>query len=855
MDMIVSKFRIGLVIISFVIFSQNLYPQSLNELYDNLKINFDGNGKFEVGGPFAGIELHNSQPLLQRISFFYPTANSIDLSTDYWLRDTSFIASMLLQIDDEFELFDHNKFNVEVTPFNIKFINKNELRRIEISYRFAKHKPAMLMQIEIINLSDSEKYFNLTTHLEASLRTSHTFTLKDKAYTRFYRKGFSIIAEHEDYETQNVRLFSINAGEDPEAYGLTGNLNYVTSNKMEYLKRLRLNNPGDEKDYYGRPAFTYRYDKTLKPDGKMIIKQIIGSSKEGETEELIEYLIDNYEKEIEDYENYVLTKSGKEQIIKTGDDVIDHSVQWARAILETNVHYLDGDFVPMPCPAEYNFYFTHDVLLTNLAVINFDTERVKSDLQFIMKHADNEHTIPHAYYWKDSSYVTEYAGADNWNHFWFLINCASYLRHTNDIEFLSKLYPFIERSLTLVMQNKKEDDLIWAYQPDWWDIGSKFGPRAYMTLLAAKSIRDYIYISSVLNKNLNRLNEWETLSLNMKNSLETRLWNSDNNYLMNYYEKGVPDPHYYTGSLLSAHFGVLSAEKKQKLIETASNVLLDPEIGIYNVYPMDFNELQEYLELLANEAGEPFYYANGGVWPHGSAWYALGLISNSKKKEALDFVKKTMTVKGIMNGPNGQPAMYEYRIAKKDDPAVYGVVDKPQFLWAGGWYLYVLYHLFILNENDWNISLDPFFTDKIKNLEIIFNYFGLKMKINAIDDAEDFSSLKIANEIYPTCVLPAIKPSSSNIELVKSGLPILKSTEAVLTKIDYTEEKKSLTFSLSAFPGHNNRTVISSLLMPNKILIDEKELKDYKVSEKNNYYLITFEFIHPEKETRVEIKF
>lgn len=853
--MSVLKFRIGFFIVLFAFFLQNHYAQSFDDLYDELKINFDGNGKFEVGGPFAGIELHHSQPLLQRVSFFYPAANSIDLSTDYWTRDTSFISSMLLQIDNSFELIDSSKFAVEVTPFNIKFINKNELRLLEISYRFAKNKPAMLIQIEVTNLSGKESKFNLLTHLEASLRTSHTFTLKDEAYTKFYRKGFSIITEYEDYETQNVRLLSLNTGEEPAAYGLIGNLNYVASKKMDHIKALNLNDPSHEKDYYGRPAFTYRYEKILKPGEKMIIKQIAASTKEGETEELIDYLLNNYEKEIEEYENYVFTKSCKNQIIKTGDQVIDHSVQWAKAILETNVHYLNGDFVPMPCPAEYNFYFTHDVLLTNLAVINFDTERVKRDLQFIIKHADDEHTIPHAYYWKDSNYVTEYAGADNWNHFWFIINCASYLRHTNDIEFLSELYSFIERSLRLVMQNKKEDDLIWAYQPDWWDIGSKFGPRAYMTLLASKSIRDYVFISSVLNKNLDKLNEWETTSLNMKNSLEHRLWNEENNYLMNYYERGVPDPHYYTGSLLSAHFNTLSKEKKEKLIETASEVLLDPEIGIYNVYPMDFNELQEYLELHSNEAGEPFYYANGGVWPHGSAWYALGLIATSKKKDAFDFVRRTMTVKGIMNGPNGQPAMYEYRIAKKDDPAVYGIVDKPQFLWAGGWYLYVLYHLLVLNENDWNLSLDPYFTDDIKNLELTLTNYGRKLKISAEDNSADYYSIMIGDKTFPTAVLPQVKFSSEDIHLVKGSSPILKSTEAVLAEMDYSEEKGILGFKLEAFPGHVNKTIILSYTKPKRILIDNKEHIEFEVTKMDDHYNTSFEFIHPKNETHVEIIF
>ena len=62
-----------------------------------MKIDFKGDAKIEVGGPFAGIELHHSSPLLQRISFFYPVANSLDESTDYWKRDTSFIMQLGLK--------------------------------------------------------------------------------------------------------------------------------------------------------------------------------------------------------------------------------------------------------------------------------------------------------------------------------------------------------------------------------------------------------------------------------------------------------------------------------------------------------------------------------------------------------------------------------------------------------------------------------------------------------------------------------------------------------------------------------------------------------------------------------------
>jgi len=37
--------------------------------------------------------------------------------------------------------------------------------------------------------------------------------------------------------------------------------------------------------------------------------------------------------------------------------------------------------------------------------------------------------------------------------------------------------------------------------------------------------------------------------------------------------------------------------------------------------------------------------------------------------------------------------------------ADFGKIDKPSFLWAGGFYLNVLYRLFGVTENEWNLSV------------------------------------------------------------------------------------------------------------------------------------------------------
>jgi cellobiose phosphorylase len=144
------------------------------------------------------------------------------------------------------------------------------------------------------------------------------------------------------------------------------------------------------------------------------------------------------------------------------------------------------------------------------------------------------------------------------------------------------------------------------------------------------------------------------------------------------------------GSLLAVYFDLINEERSRELIKTAENYLLDEKLGIYTVYPMDFHKLINFFKFSGNEAGEPHKYINGGIWSHSNVWYALALMKIGEEKKALNFIKNTMTINGIINSPNGQPAMYEYRNSNSDNPSEYGKIDKPQFMWAAGWYLYFI---------------------------------------------------------------------------------------------------------------------------------------------------------------------
>lgn len=825
-----------------------------------LKIKYSGDAKIEVGGPFVGIEMHHSSPLLQRISFFYPVANSLDESTDYWKRDTSYIMQLGLKIGDgKKEIIGKEPFTFDLTPYYVDFHKSDKIKSIDISYRFTKTKPAMVVRYEIKNESDKEAPFEFYTYMETTLRTSHSYFIIDSAWTEYDNVNSVLYTNFDNPQTQSAQIFIINTGEKPSAYNTVSSLTGLENPDTEWLNQssTKLNNELLPKNKQGRPAAKFIYTKVLKPQESMVVTQIIGSCKQSEGKDISSYLIKNYQDEINSYEQLVLDRAFKDKEIITNDSIIDQSVHWAKAILEANTHYLDGDFVPMPCPAEYNFYFTHDVLKTDLAAVSFDTARVKRDLKFIIKHANEEKIIPHAYYWKDDGYKTELAAHDNWNNFWFIIVSGSYLRHSGDIDFLKTLYPYIQKSLVQALQTKGNDNLMWSRMPDWWDIGDIYGPRAYMTILAVKAIREYIFISAMLGNNLDKLAAYEQTADSMHQQLISKLWDNNLKYLINYYEPGKIDDHYYIGSLLAAHYGLLDKSKLDDLVNTAGAKLLDKKVGIYNVFPMDFNKLKDLFHFAGNEAGDPFLYANGGIWPHGNAWYALALMADGKKDEALNFIKNIMTIKGVMNGPNGQPAMYEVRCGNYNDSTVYGTVDKPQFLWAAGWYLYTLYHLYALQENEWNIYLDPFNADEKNKVSLDLYNYGNLSKVTVDGKGSFIKRILYDGKELPTGVIPS-KGKYEKIEIF-SGIPekpYLKSAESVLNDCQYNQSGKLLSMSLKSYQGHNDEVSVVSPFDVSKIMIDDKPYSGQINTEvKDSIKIIKVRFTHNSTDTELRFEF
>ncbi len=758
---------------------------------DDIAVSFDGGyGQLEIGGKYVGAGFHNSFPLPSRISFYYPLANSIDLSSDYWHRGyESHPFSILLSIDGITESIGSKAWEYSWAPYFAHFSVAEEMYSASIDYRFAEDLPVMIMRITVHNNTKEIKEFKIFSSLSVSVRASHSFTLNDRAVLQFTDKT-SFVVGYPDQDTDSTAVFVLNAGSTPVNWSAAG---------IQLLS--------DDSKILKQPRALYEYVEMLDPGEKIEIIQIIGSCKMDEWEEIIEAALSNWEHSVTVYENRVMNYA-LDPVFVLDQEHHMQTLRWSRALLQTNLHYLDGEYVPMPCPAEYNFYFTHDMLLTNLGTVMFDVERVRSDLLFLHSLTDDTNILPHAYYWKDDRYTTEFAGSDNWNHLWFIILLNSYMLHSGDEETSVLLYPIAEKSLDLILENYR-DGLMYASRPDWWDIGDIYGARAYLTILTIRAIDSFASLATMLDMDATELQSYLNKATVMRKKLVERLWDDDAGYLLNMLNEHTIDRHLYAGSLLAAVFNILDKERMHLLLKTAQNELIDEKIGLRIAMPADFHKLIDIYAFQGMEAGAAYQYLNGGVWPHGNAWYALGLLAAGLPDEAESVVRKFMTINGIMDSPRGQPSFFEYRNA--DPTSVrYGEIDKPAFLWAGGWYLHVMYRLAGVRDNGWNISFNPNIPHSFNPVTYSFWNKGQLTTVNSSGNGNYFKNIMHdGQKVHSTVLSRGV--ATISLERGIPEEPYLREANCIIEDVQFDREQSEINILLR---GINEQRVQLSVVSP-----------------------------------------
>ncbi len=827
---------------------------------DPLSYFFDGKyGQVEVGGRFVGAEFHRSHPLPSRISFYYPVANSIDVSTDYWRREVSQPMVVGIQTDNGAKRWlGREPWAYTLSPHRVKFELDEGGVKYAMSYEFCLNEPAMVFVLKIKNASAKPATISAYTHLRFVLRTCQTFGRKDSALTEFDASNNALLAYFDDPDTRQATCFVQNVGATPAQWTTSSNELVVsdsgTSSWITSAAKLQGTTfPSGRK---GVAVAAFVYERTLQPNDSLEVVQVIGSCRKAEVKEKLNLLKTSWHNEVASYNDVVRQKAQEEASFTTGDEWLDRSSAWSRGILATNAHYLDGKVVPMPCPAEYNFFFTHDLLLTNLGAVNFDLARVKRDLLYVASLSKDK-IIPHAYYWRDDGFKTEYCTPDNWNHLWFILVAGSYLRHSMDDSTSQVLLPLVRKSVEEVLKQKKPDNLMYGFRPDWWDLGHVEGPRAYLTILTIRALREYLFINSALGQFPSSLIQYERLADSMQTALGNRLWNEQSNFLMDS-NGSTPDPHYYMGSLLAPVFGMLDERKAGELVQTAGRELLDERIGVRAAMPPDFHTKESiaFYKFAGDEAGQPYYYINGGVWPHNNAWYALALKSVGKVDEAAEFVKRAMTLDGIANSPMGIPAMYEYRYSDPSS-AEFGKIDKPSFLWAGGFYLYTLYHLFGVQENEWNASIAGPLPTATPSAKYSLAFGDMKL-VSVHGKGNRLRTASVDDEELPSLVLPVEKMRGKrvDVEFGTPDRPYLERVNARLHSVLFDAVKKSLMLKVSSFKGHGTVASVIVLTIPKKVMLDGQTRSKYTIrTEKDGAKVLTISFFGSSKHQSLEIVF
>ncbi len=761
-------------------------------------------------------------PLPSRISFYTPVANSIDLSTDYWKRGNSRPVVVGIRVDHEQkEWLGKGPWEYVLSPHTVRFDWTREDLRFSIAYDFGKSSVSTVMTIRILNSGSIPHELELYTHMRLTLRSCQSYAWYDSAHTEYDARYHAVTARFDDAQLATPAVIVQNAGIPPSSWTTSAEeLGVSDSGWSNWLER-----DGPLKGTVSRPgttvrpvaAFTYRI--SLAPGDSAEVIQLLSSVPQKELPGTAAHIGRVWKDDVAQYGAAVRRAAYGDAGFHSGHAWTDSSVSYARALLASNQHSLDGVVVPMPCPAEYNFFFTHDLLLTDLSAIAFDPGRVRRDLLYVAGLA-RDSIIPHAYYWKDDGFKTEYCSPGNWNNIWFILGAATYLRHTMDTATVLRIYPLLTKSLTQTL-SRRSGNVMHGVEPDWWDFGHASGARAYLTILTVRALEEYVFISAWVGRNLSQLSGYETIAAELRNGLREQLWDDQAGYLLNTIG-GDRDRHIYMGPLLAAVYGQLPAEHAQQLVSTAQQHLLDPLLGLRTVAPADFHtdSVKALYVVKGNEAGDAFTYANGGVWYLGNAWYAWAVRSIGDIEGAFDFFTKTMTLDGIVRSPSGQPALYEYRFADAD-ASDHGRVDKPTMMWAAGFCAGSAYRMAGMQDNIWNVTVAGDAPRALENVQCAYTFGGAKVMNRRGSGTMLTRFLADAREI-PSRILPldAASASTLNIEMGPIRYPFLDSVNAILRTAALDPPKRRMTLGLSSFPGHATTVTVITPWYPRSVALN-----------------------------------
>ncbi|HBY19155.1 MAG TPA: hypothetical protein DEH00_08305, partial [Candidatus Marinimicrobia bacterium] len=195
--------------------------------------------------------------------------------------------------------------------------------------------------------------------------------------------------------------------------------------------------------------------------------------------------------------------------------------------------------------------------------------------------------------------------------------------------------------------------------------------------------------------------------------------------------------------------------------------------------------------------------------------------------------------------------------ANKENPAEYGTVDKPQFLWAGAWYLNCLYQLYGVADNGWNIALDPFLMEKQEDFSFTLYVNGNPLLIHLKGSGTVIGDIKFGNSVVNTAVFPKSLQEMKTVTVVLGKTPespILLSTQSVLESCRFDNNQFRL--SLKAYPGHECESVMISPTIPESITYNGSPFSGlWSFENRGGYYTISIHTVHTANADELVVNF
>jgi hypothetical protein len=199
--------------------------------------------------------------------------------------------------------------------------------------------------------------------------------------------------------------------------------------------------------------------------------------------------------------------------------------------------------------------------------------------------------------------------------------------------------------------------------------------------------------------------------------------------------------------------------------------------------------------------------------------------------------------------------MFEYRISDPASPR-YGEIDKPTFLWAGGWYLYTLYELCGVRENALNISLCPNLPQDLADLEYDLAAGGKLCRISWKGTGDYFRSIEIDGRKSHSAVLIA-PVSEIALERGIPDEPYLAASDCIVRNVSYSQDsEETLTVLLSGLKDQTGSVKIVCPGLPRKILLNGSPAsEEMVVKDEREAYTIKCSFSLQATETTIEFIF